>query len=177
MPRTFAEEQEHEAYLSYVNLAAQRRGVILNECTLLEGFMDWGIASYFCSEQKKQEELRELIISTNRMIFENKVQVAKFLIEKYKKHTLASHPSVFTDILNKIIPQRNIFAHYWLDINHHNFIKWAADKKTVFIKYKNTTESIEYDDKKVAEILELIKKCTITIVETQAIVSPRHGKK
>ena len=48
---------------------------------MLERIIDDIIANYFCGQTKKKMELLELIISTNRMIFENKIQVLKFILK------------------------------------------------------------------------------------------------
>jgi hypothetical protein len=92
-------------YLAYTNLAIYRRGTIINETILLERLIDDYIASYFCGEDVKKIELVDLVISTNRMIFENKVQVFKYLVEHHDKELIKKNPDMINDILNVVIPE------------------------------------------------------------------------
>ncbi len=68
-------------YHQYTDLAFHRRGVIINQTIMLERIIDDTIANYFCGQTKKKMEILELIISTNRMTFENKMQVLKFILK------------------------------------------------------------------------------------------------
>jgi hypothetical protein len=113
----------------------------------------------------------ELIIGTNRMVFENKVQVAKILLDN--KGFIASNPTIINDIIKKVIPERNIFAHYWL-VTSEDLTNWVRDRKTIFIKFKNTTEHIEYDDIKFGDIMKDIAKCITSFISLspQKMASP-----
>lgn len=142
-------------YEKYTNLAFHRRGVILNETIMLERLIDEIIAHYFCGLSTKKQELMELIICTNRMIFENKIQVLKVLLERHKPDFLKSNPTAINDITQKIIPERNIFAHYWL-VTSSDMPDFLAKNQTVFIKFKNTTEHIYYDDFSFSEVMTVI---------------------
>jgi hypothetical protein len=144
-------------YERYTNLAFQRRGVIINEVVLLERVIDEILAYYFCGSNPKKQELMELIICTNRMIFENKIQVLKVLLEKHKPDFLKNNPTIINDITQKIIVERNIFAHYWL-VTSAELSTFVKAKQTVFIKFKNTTEYIYYDNNSFAAICEVIAK-------------------
>jgi hypothetical protein len=144
-------------YERYTNMAFLRRGLIINETIMLERLIDDFIIEHFCKDQEKQKELRELIIATNRMIFENKIQVLKVLLERHHKYVLEANPKLTSEILEKIIPERNVFAHYWL-VTSAEIVEYLKEGKTVFVKFKNTTEHLQYDDDKVREIMMLIAK-------------------
>jgi len=89
-------------YERYTNLAFHRRGVILNEVVMLERIIDEILANYFCGTTPKKQELMELIICTNRMIFENKIQVLQVLLERHKPDFLKANPTIIKDIKDKI---------------------------------------------------------------------------
>jgi hypothetical protein len=162
----YMEDDFQRNYENYSTLAFQRRGIIVNETILLERLIDYYIADHFCKDDEKRAELMETIICTNRMIFENKIQVLKFLLEKHNKKVIDEHPKMIKDILEIIIPERNIFAHYWL-VTTEEISGWVTTNKTVFIKYKNATEYIEYDTEKVSKIVSLINKYIKVFMELQ----------
>jgi hypothetical protein len=153
-------------YRLYTDLAFHRRGVIINETITLERIIDEILSHYFCGLSPKKQELMELIICTNRMIFENKVQVLKVLLEKHKPLFLKSNPTLFTDITKTIIPERNIFAHYWL-VTSAELSEFIKNNQTVFIKFKNTTEYIYYDDTKFSDITKTIVKSIHPLIDLQ----------
>lgn len=153
-------------YERYTNLAFHRRGVILNEVVMLERIVDEILANYFCGTTPKKQEMMELIICTNRMIFENKIQVLKVLLEKHKPDFLKDNPTIIKDITDKIIPERNIFAHYWL-VTTRELSDFISKNQIVFIKFKNTTEYVYYDDKKFKTICGLIGKTIRTLIAFQ----------
>ena len=144
-------------YHQYTDLAFHRRGVIINQTIMLERIIDDIIANYFCGQTKKKMELLELIISTNRMIFENKMQILKFILKNNNPTFLKENEKAVSDILNIIIPERNIFAHYWLETSK-KLTDYLKDQKTVFIKFKDTTDYIEYDEAKFINIVKTISK-------------------
>ncbi len=160
------DEQFRFEYEHYTNLAFHRRGVIINEVVMLERIVDEILSNYFCGTTPKKQELMELIICTNRMIFENKIQVLKVLLEKHKPDFLKANPTIINDIINKIIVERNIFAHYWL-VTSKELSDFISKNQTVFIKFKNTTEYIYYDDDKFETICRLIGKTIKTFIAFQ----------
>ncbi len=160
------EEQFQREYETYTNVAFLRRGVIINEVIMLERIVDEILSTYFCGTTTKKQELMELIICTNRMIFENKMQVLKVLLEKHKPDFLKTNPTIINDIINKIIVERNIFAHYWL-VTSKELSDFISKNQTVFIKFKNTTEYIYYDDEKFETICHLIGKTIKTFIALQ----------
>jgi hypothetical protein len=153
-------------YYQYTTLAFHRRGALINEVVMLERVIDEYIVNYFCSDEVKSRELKELIICTKRMTFENKMQVSKVLLDRYNKEVLDNNPSLLNDILNTVIPERNIFAHYWL-VTTPELSDWLTLGKTVFIKFQNTSEHIEYDEAKFDGIMKLIGKCINVFLDLQ----------
>jgi hypothetical protein len=143
-------------YHEYTNLAILRRGVIINETILLERQIDTYISKYFCKDPDKQKELMELIICTDRITFSSKQQVLKVLLEKNNPNFLNDNENILKDITT-ITEHRNIFAHYWL-VTSDEMAKWVNEKKTVFIKFKNTIDYIEYDKDKMSDILNKITR-------------------
>jgi tRNA G18 (ribose-2'-O)-methylase SpoU len=145
-----------EDYQEYTKIAFLRRGSIINEAILLERQIDTYISKHFCKDEEKQKELMELIICTDRITFSSKHQVLKVLLEKYNPEFLKVNENILKDITT-IIEHRNIFAHYWL-VTSDEMVKWAAEGKTVFIRFKNTIDYIEYDKDKMAEIFNKITR-------------------
>lgn len=156
-------------YQNYTELAFHRRGVIINQTIMLERIIDDIIANYFCGQTKKKIELLELIISTNRMIFENKIQVLKFILKNNNIAFLTENEKAFSEILNLIIPERNIFAHYWLETSK-KLSTYIKEQKTVFIKFKDTTDFVEYDEIKFINIVNIITKNIHIFGKLQAAV-------
>ena len=155
-------------YRNYTKLAFIRRGAIINETIMLARLIDDILSHYFCGLSPKKQELMELIICTNRMIFENKVQVLKVLLEKHNPLFLKSNHTLFTDIINIIIPERNIFAHYWL-VTTAKMSEFIKNNQTVFIKFKNTTEYLYYNENDVANIHTSINKSIRAFQELQQV--------
>jgi hypothetical protein len=166
MPQQPPTPQFQFEYEKYTNAAFYRRGLVINETIFLERAIDDFISSYFCQDSDKKRELMELIIYTNRMIFENKVQVLKFLLERHNPDVLKSSPTFINDILQKIIPERNIFAHYWL-VTSTELTDYLKENKTVVVRYKNTIDHLEYDDNRISELMALIGKCIRVMLDPQ----------
>lgn len=106
------------------------------------------------------------------MIFENKVQVFKVILEKHNEGFLKANSNLLTDITNTVIPERNVFAHYWL-VTTNDLSKWVSERKTVFVKFQNKTEHIEYDDLRFEEIMKTIGRSIRAVMplENQGILA------
>jgi len=156
-------------YDRYTNIAFHRRGAIINETIMLERLIDDFIVNYFCTDAKKKVELMELIIGTKRMIFENKVQVFKVLLDKHFPEILEKNKTLITDIVNIVIPARNVFAHYWL-VTNEEMGEMATEGITQFVKFNNSTEYIHYSHAEFQRIMMTISDC-IKIVNP--LLTPR----
>lgn len=154
-------------YEKYTNLAFRRRGAIINETIMLERIIDDYISAHFCDTAEKRLELLENLMATNRIIFENKVQIFKSILEKHNPQFLEKHPSLFNNILKTVIPERNVFAHYWL-VTSKELSEWIKESKTVFVKFKNKTEHIEYTPEKYTSISKCIAGCIRACLELDA---------
>ena len=156
-------------YTEYKKLAYYRRGIIIDETITLERIIDEYISKYYCSNEESSKELMEMLLCTNKITFENKMQIFKVIIDKKKDDFNSRYPTFISDILHKIIPQRNIFAHYWLDTREH-LTEFLVDRKTVFIKYKNQTEYIEYDQFLFDKLTNTISKSITNFLEYTNVI-------
>ncbi len=66
----------------------QRVGEIISRTVNLERIIDTMIASYFCHDDTKRDELLKLVLCTERITFESKRQVLKWIFETYDNSIL-----------------------------------------------------------------------------------------
>jgi hypothetical protein len=145
------------------------RGHIIDKCILLERLIDIYIATHFCGHwTQRTTELIELIIATNRMIWENKVQVFKILLERHKKAFLDTNPKLINIIIG-IITHRNVFAHYMTMFGEESKDKFEKDKTITLVKFKNSVEYVTYTNDEIQKIYSDITDCIILLGE---IVKP-----
>lgn len=141
------------------------RGEIIDRSIFLERLIDIYIATYFCGNwTKKTSELLELIIATNRMIWENKIQVFKILLERHSPNFLVENPKIINGILGVIV-HRNVFAHYIIHYGEKAKLKFDADKTITLIKFKNSVEYVTYSEIEIDKIISDIRDYTIAIGE------------
>ena len=169
--KEFADLSEEE-YLNfksdYHQSAAIVRGNILNAVTDLEMSIDLYITNYFANDAYKGEELMNLIISP-RMTFEQKVQALMVLIERHDKKILDENPSMNKHLLDIIIGERNILAHFPLDATPQGIRRYYETSDLTFFKFKNVREGdgnnkkeiklnnrVVYDVSKAKKIITLI---------------------
>ncbi len=149
---------DRKVYKDYTELAFKRRGLILNEVALLERLIDLYLAYHFCGVTQKAMDLMNCILSTRYLTFEGKVQILKFI----NPNLLDEHPISFKNILEKIIPQRNIFAHYTLYTPNR---KPGRQTDSHFIKYNGTSEIITYTEQNINELHTLINISITVFIE------------
>ena len=138
---------------TYYKESRRIRGEIIERAIILERFVDWFIVSHFCTEYIKKIELLETVIATKRIIFENKVQVFKILLDKHYKNFDNENPS-FANKLIKLIEERNVFAHYTLFSGEEQVSKFHENGTITFVKFNNSTEYIEYSKEKIEKIMD-----------------------
>ena len=139
----------------YTKRDYERRGEIIARTVNLERIIDTFIASYFCHEDKKRDELLLLILSTERITYENKRHVLKWICETYAKDLIKQYPTLFKD-LQKIGEFRNILAHNHLDTD--GFVQYETKQTTVINKYKSKKEVFEITEPIFKGWVELITK-------------------
>ena len=138
-----------DSYKEYKELAFRRRGLILNEFSHLERLIDLYMAYHFCGVTEKAKELMNKVLSTKYIYFEAKLQILKWIDPKLTKQT--------NDILNNVIPNRNIFAHHLLDTTKR---KKGNQKQTEthLLKYSGDQYDQVYTDKEINALHSLINK-------------------
>ncbi len=141
----------------YTKRDYERRGEIIARVVYLERIMDAIIANYFCDNDNKIDEIRMLILSTERITYENKRQVLKWIYEKHQSDIFKSHPKIFKD-MQEIGEFRNVLAHNHLDIDV--FLKNELDGKTIIHKYKNKKYVVEITEPVFKEWVAKILKYT-----------------
>jgi hypothetical protein len=143
--------EDDSGYKEYKKLAVIRRGLILNEVAHLERIIDLLIAYHFCGYTQKAFELMNNVLSTKFLFFEAKVQMLKWIMPNLSNE----YPDIFPDILNKIIPQRNVFAHHALYTPNR---KPENNTDTHFIKFTGKEELLTYTPKDIEDIIDLLNK-------------------
>lgn len=141
------------------------RGFFITDTIAIERLIDDYIARYFCKTRKVQKELLELFLSTERIPFDMKRQAFKILTKKKHPDFEKTYKDFFPFLAN-IMEQRNIFAHYLLDMTKEGLKRYPDE--IGFIKYKNETTTIWYNNK---QLLEHVKKhtyCLNIIIEALA---------
>ncbi len=112
--------------------------------------IDFRIAFYFSDNEAKAYELMDVVIATNRITFENKVQIFKIIIERHKPEFIQSNPKIFNLIFD-LIKERNVFAHYNMFSGDSALEKYQQGV-FCFVKFKNDREIIEYTREKIENI-------------------------
>jgi hypothetical protein len=151
---THPNTMSHERRVVYNELAAEKRGLILNQTINLEMIIDYKIASYFVQTQEKQHELAECVISS--LPLSNKILTLLSLLKKYDDWVLTEYPKIKDD-LEKIRKARNEMAHSWLDISVTfvaNRLKFNANE----MKLMNKGNPKVYDDARIKTLSEMITK-------------------
>jgi hypothetical protein len=119
------------------------RGKIIEQAIYIERFIDYYIANYFCGDKRKSFELIDIIISTNKITFDSKLEVFKTITEKYNNQFLINNPQLINRI-RKIIQVRNVFAHHQAYLGDEALEKYEYQDVYTFIKFKNDTVVLEY---------------------------------
>jgi hypothetical protein len=139
------------------------RGVILDATVHMERIIDNYLSDYFCVNELRGNELKEMLWNTERITLSAKKDLLFMLINRYHKVFLETYPK-FIDTLDKLIPHRNIFAHLELDFSSDNlensqfsFKKYHNGKLTNKVYTKEAIDKITADFKHVIEALDTLK--------------------
>jgi hypothetical protein len=130
------------------------RGSVIQRACELELVIDLYIAQYFTKDNQKIINYLQLI--SPRLTFDSKREIFNFLIKKYNPEF--EEQFKYHADLDKIIKQRNIFAHYVIDKSEFSIKAFEEKREVNFIKLKHgiSEQGIEghnYDAKKVDEII------------------------
>ncbi|HEY8784330.1 hypothetical protein [Flavobacterium sp. UBA6046] len=142
------------------------RGLIINEVTILERWIDVYIAYYFCTKQEKVNEMVELVLGNNRISLDGKRKLLDVILERQNPAIWKSYPNFHAD-MNTTMKERNFFAHNFVNFSDEG--KARCDNEVGLIIYSHKTRTAWYDRKKIDEILTTIRRCisVIEILHTQ----------
>jgi hypothetical protein len=130
-------------YQKYTFQCAQVRGIVLQECILMERLMDSVIADFFCKEQEMREALMDIILCTKRMTFESKTSTFREILNRRFPGNEKQNTAIYKSIINTI-ETRNMFAHYVVDYSNQAVVDYIQTQTTVAL--------LKYDKKRVSEI-------------------------
>ena len=132
------------------------RGKIISDTIHLERKMDDYIASYFCSDKEKKKDLMQSLLSTKRIVFENKRLIFDFIVNKNNPDWVIKYPKFKKDLIH-IIEQRNIMAHYLLNTGS-DAIETMEDKMD-FINFRDNVEIESFTKPRQADLIKKIEEC------------------
>jgi hypothetical protein len=145
----------------YSELAAQRRGRIINLTINLEKIIDGCICHYFIDIQKnetKNKELEYLVIEG--LPFNAKLNLLFTILKKDFKEIYTAWPRIEKD-LEKIRKNRNNMAHSYLDVTE-TFVGKRNKAKLERSKIVSKGNPIEYSQKRIDALASLIIQYTIS---------------
>ncbi len=146
----------------YYMRAYYLRGKIISDTIHLERKMDDYMASYFCSDAEKKKDLMQSLLSTKRIVFENKRLIFDFIVKKSNPAWVLKYPK-FKNTLIKIIEQRNVMAHYLLKTGDEALQEMETTMD--FINFRDNVEVESFDKKRQAALIRMIEACTFAIDE------------
>ena len=86
------------------------RGFIINSTIEIERKIDDLLAGFFCATEEKQNELKELLLFTERISFDHKREMLSNILQSKYPDFIEQNKSLIRD-LEDIAPHRNRFAH------------------------------------------------------------------
>ena len=130
--------EERERIEAMISIAAYDiRGRILQKAVEIESIINIYIAEHFTKDEAKNEELICLILSP-RVTFENKIQIFKYLIDKYNPEFKNANKQYSKD-LTDLCEERNIFAHYPVEFSQQSLKNYTDHSVVTFVKLKNVS--------------------------------------
>lgn len=91
------------------------RGTIISNSIILERAVDTILACYFTDTDKKYYEILDYMLSTDRILFENKRRILEAILKDKFPDLHKKYKPALREIENQIIPIRNRFAHYHME--------------------------------------------------------------
>ena len=153
---------------SIMSLVYHVRGLFINEFIVLERNIDLYLARTF-GKPNLINALHDWVF-TDRIFFENKIQIFKLTIERCNPEFKSNNPQYFNDLLF-LVQQRNIFAHYAFINDDASLKKFVKDKTLTFAKFKNDAEVFEYTQDKINKVCDLLLKYAPVITDLVNSVS------
>lgn len=156
---------EHPIF-KYSELAYKRRGLILNQTIDLESAISRYISIFYVRDLYTMEELTQLFL--NHITFNKKIVIVKEIITTKDENFLKTHPTIFKD-LDKIRKVRNEMAHTILYVKD-TFVGNRHKLKQGITKLGN--KQIEFDEKRITELSEMINKYFTVFYYWNNIIPP-----
>lgn len=146
------EGDHYDPSVVYVHQASHTRGVLINQIILLERLIDSYISKYFCDSQDKATELMDMILATRRMSFDGKAEVFRAILDKLHPEKKKENSATAKD-LKFIIEERNMLAHYFLDVSPDILNNFSETNLTfTLLKIEKTRTKEIYDSKRIIKI-------------------------
>lgn len=134
---------------AYVEIVRYWRGQILGLTVTMERYLDVCLASYFCKDGTKTDELLDLILCTRRITLSSKYEVFHYLVTKKK----VIFDAKLLPNIKEAFEHRNVFAHYMND-NSNTSLKKFEEGAITLVKFQNTRTPQIYSKEKLEEIKE-----------------------
>jgi hypothetical protein len=140
------------------------RGIVINECIVIERQMDDAISAYFSIDSQRESDLKEFFLSTEFLTFDYKRQILQVIINKRLKSITEDTKELFL-LLEEIMPIRNKFAHYETDApdnllsrgeNGIGLVTYKRKKRDVIWFGEKQIEKLQLDFIKVKQFLFLV---------------------
>jgi hypothetical protein len=138
----------------------QYRGRVIHEVANLERWVDIYLATYFCGNSEKRNQILEMVFANNRMSFDSKRKLFENVLTKQKIRMSDLSPE-FSKDLNSVFTDRNTFAHNSVYVDEEANLR--SDGSIGFIKYSTNTRIDWYNDERVDEIIKTILRCIETV--------------
>jgi len=155
-------------------IVSKIRGTVMHNCIFVEKIMDEFISGYFCKEDLK-EDLMLFLLCTERITFRGKADIFRLIIEKESNKErfaefIKENPTIFDDLTEYVLEERNIFAHYLFDSTEGYKERYENERKIRFIKFKVSKKNpaiqyLEYDNDRILEVQRIIMKCGEAILK------------
>lgn len=134
--------------------SVQMRGNIIASTIEVEMLIDDYLSAYFCKESQKANQLKELVLSSDRLSFGSKVDIVIVLVKSNK--TFVSKYPDFVKNITGLLKHRNVFAHSEIKTDLEN-----ESNEITFVRYKGGKLQTEiYNDKTIKDIqISAVKIC------------------
>lgn len=141
------------------------RGDIIGEAITLEGTLNLFIARHYCNNNKYEVEFLDTMLSTSKITFEGSRDTAFYIIKTYYPGFLERHSFITSTHLQKLLEERNIFAHFPHEISTASIKDFERDKTIRLIKYKGSKTILKYSPSRIMEILKSMNTLSSLILE------------
>ncbi|MEO6453237.1 MAG: hypothetical protein ABIN97_04155 [Ginsengibacter sp.] len=143
-------------------LTAMLRGLVMNSVAHLEIVIDTFLAHHFCKTNRDFKDFMTFILPSNIIIFENKRNIFKKVVEAYYPNLKKEVPN-FHALLGKIRDRRNEFAHYPLDITPEGVQLFLETKNIILLD--STKTQVRYTSTQITELGNTIQELSNKITK------------